>query len=150
MKKVDDFREKMKSHTDSIGNLMVEFFHYFGLFIISAVVFWASCKELYMIFTTGDASIDRVLLLFIYLELWAMVGIYFKTNHLPIRFLLYIGITAMTRHLIGIITDHSDNTLSLIHYCLGILLLALSVLAVRYASYKFPSEKDKVEDTQIK
>ncbi len=35
--------------------------------------------------------------LFIYLELGAMVGIYFKTNHMPVRFLIYIAITALTR-----------------------------------------------------
>ncbi|MFC1357094.1 MAG: hypothetical protein G8D58_10720 [gamma proteobacterium symbiont of Phacoides pectinatus] len=38
-----------------------------------------------------------VLLLFIYLELGAMVGIYFKTKRLPVRFLIYIAITALTR-----------------------------------------------------
>ncbi|WP_410318440.1 phosphate-starvation-inducible PsiE family protein, partial [Klebsiella pneumoniae] len=31
---------------------------------------------------TGHIKIDDILLLFIYLELGAMVGIYFKTNHL--------------------------------------------------------------------
>jgi len=25
-----------------------------------------------------------------------MVGIYFKTNHMPVRFLIYVGMTALT------------------------------------------------------
>ena len=139
MEKIEKFRTKMKTNIDSIGNLLIDSFHYLGLFVIAAVVFWASFKEVSHIFTTGDATIDSVLLLFIYLELGAMVGIYFKTNHLPIRFLLYIGITALTRHLIGIITEHADEENKIIFYCAGVLLLSLCVLVVRYASYKFPS-----------
>lgn len=148
MKRLDNMHEKMKSNIDSLGNFLVGMFHYLGLFIIGGVVFWAGLKELMHIINTREASIDNVLLLFIYLELGAMVGIYFKTNHLPIRFLLYIGITAMTRHLISIITEHGDEENKIIFYCSGILLLCLSVLTVRFASYKFPSGRS--EDTEIK
>lgn len=49
----------------------------------------------------GHIKIDDILLLFIYLELGAMVGIYFKTNHMPVRFLIYVAITALTRLLIS-------------------------------------------------
>ena len=44
----------------------------------------------------GVASAEDILLLFIYLELGAMVGIYFRTNRLPVRFLIYVAITALT------------------------------------------------------
>ena len=93
-----------------------------------------------------------MLMLFIYLELGAMVGIYFKTNHLPVRFLIYVGITAMIRHLIGLITDHGDNHTLIIFYCIGIFVLSLSIFMVRYSSYKFPSEKiieEKPEESKI-
>ena len=36
-------------------------------------------------------------MLFIFMELGAMVGIYFKTNRLSARFLVYVTITALTR-----------------------------------------------------
>jgi phosphate starvation-inducible membrane PsiE len=45
----------------------------------------------------GSVSIEDLLLRFIYLEIGAMVGIYFKTNHMPVRFLIYLAITAVTR-----------------------------------------------------
>ena len=45
----------------------------------------------------GSALIEDLLLRFIYLEIGAMVGIYFKTNHMPVRFLICVAITAVTR-----------------------------------------------------
>jgi Phosphate-starvation-inducible E family len=44
----------------------------------------------------GRASLGDILLLFIYLEIGAMVGIYFKTTHLPVRYLIYIANGART------------------------------------------------------
>lgn len=133
--------QKIKSYVDFLGNACIGTFHYLGLFLIGGVVIWASLIELSHVLSIGKPGIENVLMLFIYLELGAMVGIYFKTNHLPIRFLIYVGITAMTRHLIGLITDHGDNHTLIIFYCVGIFVLSLSVFMVRYASYKFPSEK---------
>lgn len=145
MEKLDAKRESIKKKVDSVGNLLVETFHYLGLFLIGAVVFWAAFMEVHKVISEGAASIDNVLLLFIYLELGAMVGIYFKTNHLPIRFLIYVGITAMTRHLIGLITEHGSDNVLIISYCIGIFVLSLSVLVIRFASFKYPSSKDDKE-----
>jgi phosphate starvation-inducible membrane PsiE len=36
----------------------------------------------------GRASLSDILLLFIYLEIGAMIGIYFKTTRLPVRYLI--------------------------------------------------------------
>ncbi len=86
-------------------------------------------------------KIDDILLLFIYLELGAMVGIYFKTNHMPVRFLIYVAITALTRLLISNVSHHNPPDMGIIYLCGGILLLAFSILVVRYASSQFPSVK---------
>ncbi|WP_439861078.1 phosphate-starvation-inducible protein PsiE [Pseudomonas sp. MBLB4136] len=134
-------RKRMHDGANSIGNLLVEGFHYLGLFVIGAATAWASVMAFMDMLDKGHASIDDILLLFIYLELGAMVGIYFKTNHLPIRFLLYIAITALTRYLIGDVSHHKAPDIGLLYLCGGIFLLSLSVLAVRFASYKFPSSK---------
>src|SRR5262249_61076260 len=87
----------------------------------------------------GQASIQDILLLFIYLELGAMVGIYFKTNHMPVRFLIYVGITALTRHIVGDIAAHQKLDWSLVTVPVAILLLALASLVVRYGSARCPS-----------
>ncbi|WP_339510939.1 phosphate-starvation-inducible protein PsiE [Pseudomonas sp. RL_15y_Pfl2_60] len=141
MKWVDRSREHMHRGANSVGNLLVEGFHYLGLFAIGAVTAWASVMAFLAMLDKGQASIDDILLLFIYLELGAMVGIYFKTNHLPIRFLLYVAITALTRYLIGDVSHHRPPDIGLVYSCAGIFLLALSVVAVRFASYRFPSSK---------
>lgn len=159
MKWADSSRKRMHDGANSIGNLMVEGFHYLGLFAIGAATAWASVMAFMGMVEKGQASIDDILLLFIYLELGAMVGIYFKTNHLPIRFLLYIAITALTRYLIGDVSHHKAPDVGLLYLCGGIFLLSLSVLAVRIASNKFPSSKaidetgdlvkDKVEGSKF-
>ncbi|MGH8725138.1 MAG: phosphate-starvation-inducible protein PsiE, partial [Burkholderiales bacterium] len=88
----------------------------------------------------GHASIEDILLLFIYLELGAMVGIYFKTNHMPVRFLIYVAITALTRMLIGDIQAHHRPDIGIVLVSGGILLLAFATLVIRYGSARFPSE----------
>ena len=74
-------RASMHHQAESLGNLLVEAFHYLALFAIGATVFWAAGAAFLGMVNKGHASIDDILLLFIYLELGAMVGIYFKTNH---------------------------------------------------------------------
>lgn len=132
-------RAKMHERANALGNLLVEGFHYLGLFAIGAITAVASVMAFWGMVQKGHASVDDILLLFIYLELGAMVGIYFKTNHLPIRFLLYIAITALTRYLIGDVSHHRPPDIGLLYLCGGIFFLALAVLAVRFASYKYPA-----------
>lgn len=142
-------KNNIKKISDNIGNICIELFNYIGLFAIGAVVFWASYVEFFKVVELGKPNVESILMLFIYLELGAMVGIYFKTNHLPIRFLLYIAITAMTRHLIGVITDHGNDVKLIVTYCLGIFVLCLAVVLIRFGSFKFPqnqNSKDTEED----
>jgi Phosphate-starvation-inducible E family len=64
----------------------------------------------YAMVQKGAATIEDLLLLFIYLEIGSMVGIYFRTNHTPVRFLLDVGITALTRRLIGFVQHEESRT----------------------------------------
>jgi hypothetical protein len=50
----------------------------------------------------GRAELSDILLLFIYLEIGAVVGIYFKTARLSVQDLIYSAMTALGRILIGI------------------------------------------------
>lgn len=97
----EKLRQQVHGLAESLGNLFVETFHYLALFAIGAVTAWAAVMEFLGMLETGHIKIDDILLLFIYLELGAMVGIYFKTNHMPVRFLIYVAITALTRLLIS-------------------------------------------------
>lgn len=94
-------------------------------------------------FPKGTATIQDLLLLFIYLEVGAMVGIYFKTNHMPVRFLIYVAITAVTRLIIDLVNKHEAN-MEILLLGTTILILALANALVRYASNKFPSNTGEV------
>ena len=125
IKWAEKLRKGLHGSADSLGNLCVEAFHYLALFGIGAITAYAAVVTFLDMLGKGGVSVDDILLLFIYLELGAMVGIYFKTNHMPIRFLLYVAITALTRLLIGDVSHHKAPDVGLLYVCGGILLLAL-------------------------
>lgn len=140
--KTDRFREKFNSNADAIGKLFVEIFHYLALFAVGAIIAWAAFQKLIEIFLVNQNLIDGILILFIYLELGAMVGIYFKTKRMPVRFLIYVSITALTRLLISDISQNHEANWGIIQICGAILLLALAVLIIRIASSRFHVQEE--------
>ena len=130
----------MRGKIDRFGDRLVEGFHRLALFAIGGAIVWSAVVAFIGMVNKGHASIEDILLLFIYLELGAMVGIYFKTNHMPVRFLIYVAMTALTRMLIGDVGAHKTPAQWEILTLSGaILLLALATLVVRYGSARYPS-----------
>jgi len=125
-----------------LGNRLFEAFHLVGLFVIGTAILWASWVEVFAIIAQGGPKIKDVLLLFIYLELGAMVGIYFQTKRLPVRYLIYIAVTALTRVLAIDIKTMSD--MHMITLTGAILILCVAVLVLRIGSSRF-GESDVVE-----
>jgi phosphate starvation-inducible membrane PsiE len=78
----------------------------------------------------------------------AMVGIYFKTTRMPVRYLIYIAITALGRVLIELVSAEHRTGTDLVIVAGAILLLALAVMVLRYASYKFPSEPSAADGSR--
>ena len=148
-KQSEKLRNCMHCYAESMGNLLVEAFHYLALFAIGGITVWAGSMAALEMLNTGSASIDDILLLFIYLELGAMVGIYFKTNHMPVRFLIYVAITALTRLMISDISHHNEPSMGVVYVSGAILLLALAVLVVRYASARYPAVKPATKNQRI-
>ena len=133
--------QRIRERVDLIGRFLAEAFHFLGLFAIGGATVWAAVKAFYDMSANGHASIEDLLLLFIYLEIGSMVGIYFKTNHMPVRFLLYVGITALTRHMIGYVQKDSTPDLGILILAGGTLILALAVLVIRYASFHYSTSE---------
>jgi phosphate starvation-inducible membrane PsiE len=124
---------------NNLGTFLVRSFHYLALFVIGAAIVWSATFEFLEMMDKGSATIEDILLLFIYLELGAVVGIYFQTNHMPVRFLIYVAITALTRLLLESVNDwHNLNYNNLLIICGGILILGVSILVLRYASSRYP------------
>ena len=78
-----------------------------------------------------------------------MVGIYFKTNHMPVRYLIYVAITGLTRMLIGHISIHHVPDAGVLYITGAVLILALTTLVLRYGSSKYPYT-DLTEETHKK
>ncbi|NOU44369.1 MAG: phosphate starvation-inducible protein PhoH [Methyloglobulus sp.] len=127
-----------------IGNGLVVLFHHLALFGIGATIVWSAAHEYLKIVATGHAGLEDILLLFIYLELGAMVGIYFKTHRLPVQYLIYIAITALSRHLVIDVQKVSDNfhIYLLLSITAAIVLLCIAIFILSYTSKKFGNPED--------
>ena len=130
----------MKETVDAVGEFLVDAFHYLALFAIGATTVWSAAAAFIGMAARGHASLGDILLLFIYLEIGAMVGIYFKTTRLPVRYLMYIAITALGRVLIEIVGAEHRTGRDILVVAGAILLLSFAVLVLRFGSYRFPSD----------
>jgi protein PsiE len=123
----------IKEIAHAAGTLLVDAFHYLALFAIGATTVWSAAAAFFGMVGKGRAELSDILLLFIYLELGAMVGIYFKTTELPVRYLVYIAITALSRVLIEIVGAEHRTGNDLLIVAGAILALSLAVLVLRFA-----------------
>ena len=130
----------VKNKLDRLGDFLVSGFQLAALFVIGATIVWSAAHAYFEMIRGGHARLDDILLLFIYLELGTMVGIYFKTDRLPVLFLLYSAITAMTRFLAVDIKDLAIESLVVVTGSILILTLAVLVLQIASSRYTTPAE----------
>jgi len=140
LQKTKALNERLHQTADTVGAMLVDGFHYLALFAIGAATVWSAIMAFIEMSAQGGATIHDILLLFIYLEIGAMVGIYFRTNHMPTRFLIYVAITALVRMLLDDIQLHHQPDMDIVYICVSILLLALAILVIRIGSNRFPSD----------
>ena len=107
-----------------------------GLLIIALATVIAISFEVVEMFKAMKVTLADLLLLFIYLEVLAMVGIYLKTGKLPVRVPLYIAIVAIARYMI--LDMKNLDTLRVLGLTGAVLILAISILAIRYGHTKYP------------
>jgi len=140
-----NFKENM-AVLQVIGDNMVDLFHYMSLFVIGGTIVWSAIYEYIHIMSLGHAGLKDILLLFIYLELGAMVGIYFKTHRLPVQFLIYIAITALARHLVIDMQKVTDefHIYLIVAIVSAILILSLSVLVFAFTATRFGRPEDSL------
>ena len=133
-----------------IGREFVDICHYIILFLISVVVVWTAGKEFFVIVQKGSADLKDILLLFIYLELLAMIGIYFKTHRLPVQFLIFIAITALSRHLVVDVQAVSDyfHLWLLATISIAIMALSASIVILTWTARMFGRPEDNLDDHQ--
>ncbi|MDQ0220288.1 phosphate-starvation-inducible protein PsiE [Peribacillus cavernae] len=75
--------------------------------------------------------LERILIFFLYFEFIAMIVKYFQENyHFPMRYFLYIGITAMIR----LIIVYHDNPVHTLLYTCAVLVLVISFYIMNSAT----------------
>lgn len=120
----------------SIGNKALILIQDIGLIIIAIAAIIAVGFEITSMLTAGIVTLADLLLLFIYLEILAMVAIYLDSGKLPVRMPLYIAIVALARYLI--LDMKNLDFLEVLSIAVATLLIALAVLALRYGHSRFP------------
>lgn len=118
------------------GRRMLRWVEGFGLTVIAIATVIAAGQEVTHMIGQRTVRLADLLLLFIYLEVFAMVGLYLESGQLPVRMPLYIGMVALARYLI---LDMKDmDVWRMAGIAASILLLALAVLVIRYGHVRFP------------
>ncbi|MFO8153868.1 phosphate-starvation-inducible protein PsiE [Thioalkalivibrio sp.] len=106
------------------------------LAVIAVATVIAILQEIALMVRNLEVTLADLLLLFIFLEVLAMVGIYYKSGRLPVRLPLYIAIVALARYII--IDMKAMEFWQLMGAAFGILLITLAVLVLRYGHVRFP------------
>jgi protein PsiE len=108
----------------------------FGLLTILIATLVAMGQEVVLMVEKRHVHLSDLLLLFIYLEVITMIGIYYTSNRLPVRYPLYIAIVALARY---IILDSKDLVpWGVLALGVTILILTISVFLVRIGHTRFP------------
>jgi protein PsiE len=120
----------------------------FGLFIIGIGTVAAMGMLIWHMVQSDGVTLTDLLLMFLYLEIFAMVGQYLKSGQLPVRFPLYIAMVSIARDLI--LRAGANTELHLLASASAIVLIALGVLIIRYGQARYPSNTDerRVEDAK--
>ncbi|ABN75022.1 phosphate-starvation-inducible protein PsiE [Actinobacillus pleuropneumoniae] len=122
------------------GKFVSEFFQWtlnISLLVAGLLLSYSLFSEAYSLYellanhSEKFQIVEKIVIFFLYFEFLALIVQYFKYNyHFPLRYFLYIGITAMVRL---IIVDHSN--------AMHTLLFALSILVMIIALYLVHSDR---------
>ncbi|MCO6412801.1 MAG: phosphate-starvation-inducible PsiE family protein [Thiogranum sp.] len=123
----------------TVGHKALTWIQDLGLVIIAIATVIAVGFEVSSMFAARLVTLADLLLLFIYLEVLAMVSIYLDSGKLPVRMPLYIAIVALARYLI--LDMKNLDTWRMLGIAGAALVIALAILAIRYGHTRFPYDK---------
>ncbi len=110
----------------------------FGLGLIAVGTVIAIGHMAMQVVHTGVVAVQDILLLFIYLEIITMVGLYFSSGKLPLRYTLYIAMVAIARYIILGMKGMTGWTI--VALSSAILVLALAAIAIGFGDAWFPND----------
>ena len=105
-----------------------------GMFTVVAMV-----QEVYFIVLGGTVALKDLLLMFIYVEVLAMVGVYYDSKKIPITLPMFIAITALAR--LVILQGKDQPPVNLLYESGAILILAVASVVISYTPGKVDKEQ---------
>ncbi|MDX1348518.1 MAG: phosphate-starvation-inducible PsiE family protein [Thiomicrorhabdus chilensis] len=135
----DDLRAEpkhVKSFQQELLSKLIHLAEFVGLTVIAIATIYAGAMEVSGMIEIREVTLGDLLLLFLYLEVLAMVAIYLESGKLPIRLPLYIAIVALARYLILDLKDLTEWQMLAIGFT--ITLISIAVLILRYGHINMP------------
>jgi protein PsiE len=104
------------------------------LLVIAVFTIIAMGQEVFTIVIGLSVGLKDLLLMFIYVEVLAMVGVYYDSKKIPITLPLYIAITALAR--LVILQGKDQPPINLMVESAAILILAVACVVITYSPAK--------------
>ena len=102
------------------------------ILVATAIAF---LNEVYRMVDEKSVTLADLLVLFIYIEVIGMIGLFWETKSIRITYPLLIAITALSRFII--LQDKNVAPINLVYESVAILLIAISILILRMRTSKF-------------
>ncbi|CAH1585504.1 phosphate-starvation-inducible protein PsiE [Vibrio owensii] len=141
----------MPSHLPkSFSRPFLKVFHLLEAVLLVAITLatvWAMVEEFVHIYVQKRVALDDILLMFIYLEVLAMVGQFVMNGKIPVRYPIYIAMMAIARY-ITLGMKELDSVM-IVWLSLAAFILAAATLAIRVGHHYWPyidnqtAEKDE-------
>src|SRR5574340_1790873 len=126
----------MRKTIQEFNQQLLSLVEHVGLLVIAVATVIAMANEIVTMVRVAQVNLADLLMLFLYLEVLAMVGAYYRSGKLPVRFPLYISMVALARYLVLDIKGMEDWRMLAV--TASILLLTLAVLVVRIGHVRYP------------
>jgi protein PsiE len=107
-----------------------------GLAVILVATVLAGYQEVGKMLLAHQVGLADLLLLFLYLEIITMLGLYYREGKLPVRYPIYIAIVALARYIVLGMKEMDSTTLVAITG--SVVLLTVALLLLRYGQHRFP------------
>ncbi len=126
----------MRHLMQATGLRLLDWAQSLGLMVVALATLVAIAIEINVMIEQHNVRLADLLLLFIYLEVLAMVAIYLESGKLPIRIPLYIAIVALARYLI--LDMKAMDSERLLAVGITTFVLGATVLLIRFGHSRFP------------
>ena len=111
-----------------------------GLVFIAIATIYAAGHAIKQMVSIQTVSLGDLLLMFLFVEVLAMVSFYYSSGKLPVTYPLYIGMVALARYIVLDIKELPPT--HMLASATAILVLAIAVLLVRFGHLKLPYPED--------